>query len=119
MPAAYVASGALQDQLAAYRWGISSCDFYLSCSNQFIQFRNNNDVRAYSERRALICCRQNLADAAQSDKTLRALVADNQAAFAAVGLGTLPGKADTLLVRKIHCQHVRQPLQFLVELSHV
>ena len=35
-------------------------------------------------------CRQNLADAARSDDTLRKLVDDNQAAFAAVGLGSLP-----------------------------
>ena len=35
-------------------------------------------------------CRQNLEDAARSDDTLRKLVDDNQAAFAAVGLGSLP-----------------------------
>ena len=34
--------------------------------------------------------RQNLEDAARSDDTLRKLVDDNQAAFAAVGLGSLP-----------------------------
>jgi hypothetical protein len=34
--------------------------------------------------------RQNLADAARSDETLQKLVDDNQRAFAAVGLGSLP-----------------------------
>lgn len=33
MPAAYVASGDLQDQLAAYRWGIASYAVFTSCWN--------------------------------------------------------------------------------------
>lgn len=45
--------------------------------------------------------RQNLADAAQSDRTLQALVTDNQEQFAAVGLGTLPGIATDQLVRSV------------------
>ena len=43
--------------------------------------------------------RQNLADAAQSDSTLEALVTDNQEKFAAVGLGMLPDSATKQLVR--------------------
>ena len=49
--------------------------------------------------------RQNLADAAQSDDTLRKLVVDNQAAFAAVGLGSLPdtdGAAGWVRILSVH-----------------
>lgn len=38
------------------------------------------------------CCRQNLVEADTSDRKLEKLVDDNATAFAALGLGTLPGR---------------------------
>lgn len=46
------------------------------------------------------CCRDNLKEAGDSDAKLTALVDDNAAQFAALGLGTLPGRSgDTKRVR--------------------
>ncbi len=46
------------------------------------------------------CCRDNLKEAGNSDAKLTALVDDNAAQFAALGLGTLPGRSgDTKRVR--------------------
>lgn len=42
---------------------------------------------------ALVLHRDNLKEAGQSDGKLRALVDDNAAQFAALGLGTLPGRS--------------------------
>ena len=53
-------------------------------------------------------CRKNLEDAAQSDRTLEALVDDNQEAFAALGLGKLPGSSAALLVRNCVSFHLWQ-----------
>lgn len=44
-------------------------------------------------------CRRNLAEADESDRKLQKLVDDNAAGFAALGLGTLPGRDSGQQVR--------------------